>query len=86
MEDEITRVECRVNELILSGTVQKGCSIDGSQHSGSGVIIMQRSVSDQTSAPANDIPPPVADHRSRSLVTETEERGRRGAGSGPGLG
>ena len=47
--------------------------------SGSGVIIMQRSVSDQTSAPANDIPPPVADHRSRSqsLVTERGERGDR---------
>lgn len=42
--------------------------------SGSGVIIMQRSVSDQTSAPANDIPPPVADHRSRSrsMVTDKE--------------
>ena len=54
-------------------------NIDGSQpSSGSGVIIMQRLVSDQTSAPANDIPPPVADHRSRrSLVTE---RGGQGAG------
>ena len=54
-------------------------NIDGSQpSSGSGVIIMQRLVSDQTSAHANDIPPPVADHRSqRSLVTE---RGGQGAG------
>ena len=46
------------------------------------MIIMQRSVSDQTSAPANDIPPPVADHRSRSLVTE----GGRGQGAGPASG
>ena len=54
-------------------------NIDGSQpSSGSGVIIMQRLVSDQTSAPANDIPPPVADHRSRSrsLVTERGDRER----------
>ena len=51
--------------------------------SGSGVIIMQRSVSDQTSAPANDIPPPVADHRSRSQSLVTE---RGGTGSGPSLG
>ena len=48
-------------------------NIDGSQpSSGSGVIIMQRLVSDQTSAPANDIPPPVADHRSQRAWSRRE--------------
>ena len=53
-------------------------NIDGSQPSSdSGVIIMQRLVSDQTSAPTNDIPPPVADHRSRRSQWSRREGGQR---------